>query len=113
MTERHVGEDAELGFQGGQQACIDRRVHQIADQRRIPSQPVGEGVGFQPLFSRLSIKVETEKRMSSRWDWSNVSAPKAGLGIKRIVRTSNKAAGTEERSTKTGDTKGRILRRQT
>jgi hypothetical protein len=47
--------------------------------------------------------------MSMRWGWAEGSAPKAGFGMKRMARTSNNAPRREESSTKTKETKERIL----
>lgn len=37
VPEGHVGEDAELGFKRGEQAFVNRGVHQIADEGGIPT----------------------------------------------------------------------------
>lgn len=58
MAEGHIGEDAEFSFQRWEQALIDRSVYQVADQRRVPTQPVGEGIVFEALF----FKIEQESR---------------------------------------------------
>ena len=56
VTERHAGKHAEFGFQRREQALIDRGVHQIADQRRIPAQSIGKGIVFQALFLEIERK---------------------------------------------------------
>lgn len=50
VAERHIGEDADLRFERRQQPFVERGVDEIADQRRIASQSVGEGVVFQALL---------------------------------------------------------------
>lgn len=56
VSEGYIGKDPELRFEIGEQPPIDGRVDQIADECRVASQAVREGIVLQALF----LEVEHE-----------------------------------------------------
>jgi hypothetical protein len=53
MAERHVREEAQLGFQTGKQLPVEGCVDEVADQRRVAPQSVGKGIVFQALLLQI------------------------------------------------------------
>ena len=48
MSERHVGKDADLGFECGKQALVEGGIHQVADERRIRPRPLVKVLSSAP-----------------------------------------------------------------